>query len=66
MDAALGNKGCALKILSTYFGKSREDCGAYPCFRSIPTMNVQADAVLRMEKVRRYEQATEQVLRKLA
>jgi hypothetical protein len=66
MDATLGNKGCALKMLSNSFGKSREDCGACPCCRSIPALNVQAEAVLRMDKVRRYEQATERVLRKLA
>jgi hypothetical protein len=66
MDAASGKKGCSLKILSLSFGKERENCGACPFCRSIPTINVQTKAAHRMETERKNEQATERVLQRLA
>jgi hypothetical protein len=64
-DASLGERGCALKNLSNYFGKQTGNCGACIYCRMIPTKNVQEAALLRMEKERRNGQATERALRKL-
>jgi superfamily II DNA helicase RecQ len=65
MDAASGNKGCALKILSLSFGKEMKNCGACPFCRSIPTINLQTEAASRRETERKNEQATERVLQRL-
>ena len=66
IDATTGKKDCALKILSTSFGMVRDNCGACPFCCSIPTTNVQIEAIRRLELERRNGQATERVLRKLA
>lgn len=66
MEAIKGQKDCALKMLSNFFGKERENCGACLFCRSISTTNVQAEAARRIELERKNQQATERVLRKLA
>jgi superfamily II DNA helicase RecQ len=65
-NASKGRSDCALKILSASFGKQRENCGACPFCRLIPTTNVKVDAERRIEQERKNEQATERVLMKLA
>ena len=65
-NASKGRSDCALKILSASFGKRRENCGACPFCRLIPTTNVKVDAERRIEQERKNEQATERVLMKLA
>lgn len=65
-DASLGQIGCALKILSSSFGKEIDQCGACLYCCSIPTTKVQLGAARRIEQERREGQATDRVLRKLA
>ena len=65
-NASLAQNDCALKILSTSFGKQRDVCGVYPFCRKIPTKTVQNEVSLRLEKERRSRAATERLLRKMA
>ena len=65
VDAASGNRDCALKVMSQSFGKEMENCGACHFCRHIPTHNAQAEATKRMATERRNKQATERVLQKL-
>lgn len=64
--ASQGQKGCALKSLSSSFGKITKDCGACPYCRSIPVTNFQLEAAHRIDQERRHEQSAETVLRRLA
>jgi hypothetical protein len=62
IDASLGQNDCALKILSTSFGKEVDNCGACPFCRMIPARIVQREAELRMQKETQNRHATERVL----
>ena len=64
--ASKGEKDCALRILSSLFGKSREKCGCCLFCRSIPTINVQIEAARRLRYEKQNGQATERVLRRLS
>jgi superfamily II DNA helicase RecQ len=66
MNAYHGQVGCALKILSSSFGKIRTNCGACPFCRNIPITTTQSEAATRIANERRNEQSTERVLARLA
>ena len=64
-DTSQGQKDCALKILSSSFGKNRDICGACPFCRRMPVTRIQNEVSLRLEKERRDGEATQRVLRML-
>ena len=66
VDTSTGAKDCALKLLSTCFGKQIDLCGACPYCRFIPMKQVQDDVLFRLERERKDGQATERTLRKLS
>ena len=66
VNASLAQNDCALKILSTSFGKQRDVCGVCPFCRTLSTNRIQNEVALRLEKDRRNGEATERLLRKLA
>jgi hypothetical protein len=66
MIASHGQVDCALKILSSTFGKMRTNCGACPFCRRIPITTAQSEAACRIATNRRNEQSTGRVLEKLA
>jgi len=66
VNAYHGKDGCALKILSASFGKTRTNCGACPFCKKIPITTAQSEAAIRIATERRNEQSTERILAKLA
>jgi hypothetical protein len=64
--ASKGERDCALRLLSSLFGKNREKCGCCLFCRSIPTINVQLEAARRIQCANDNGQATERVLRRLS
>ena len=66
-DSFLGEKGCAMNLLSVSFGRpTTGNCGACPFCCSIPLTYLQTEATQRIQLAATNEIATQRVLLKLA